>query len=72
MVYNGYMHAQLDNMTTSELARLLRADMVQRRMTLRAACVAHGLPYMPVYRRLQADGWVLRTTLVKNRSLTVR
>lgn len=65
------MSVNLD-MTTSKLARALRADMVERRMSLRQACILHGLPYMPVYRRLQADGWVLRNTLIKDRRMTVK
>lgn len=62
----------MENLTTSELARMLRADMVQRRMTLRGACIAHGLPYKHTYDRLQRDGWVLRTTLIRDRRLTAR
>ena len=65
------MSVNLD-MTTSELARALRSDMVGRRLSLRQACILHDLPYNPVYRRLQADGWVLRTTLIKDRRLTAR
>ena len=62
----------MEDMTVTELARTLRTDMVQRRLSLRAACIAHGLPYKPTYDRLQANGYVLRTTLIRDRRLTAK
>jgi hypothetical protein len=62
----------MDEMTTNELAQMLRAQMVGRRLTLHKACDECGLDYPATRYRLMRDGWQTRYTLVKNGRLTAR
>ena len=57
----------MKDLSTSEMAKMLRDRMKAEHKTLAAVVKDLGLDYNAVYWKLTNDGWRIRTTLVKVR-----